>query len=147
MNIRTRSKVSKKKKIVSGDVWPEDESLVKIEEGKCLIVKPTWPYSRESLDDSLGLIAVLLLNGIYKTKNEYIRPSTTVYENDKHPEELVFEFDKKYTEKIKKIEIAYHMGKSEICAIDMCRALLTVLSSLGVTNPKHLVSKYNIHKL
>lgn len=122
--------------------WPKDESLVEVEKGKCLIVKPTWPYNRENLDESWGLIAVILCNGISTTKDAYIRPSTTVYENDKNPEELVFEFDKKYTKRIKKIEEDYNEGRGKICPIDMCSALLSIITYSGVTNPKSLVSNY-----
>lgn len=108
-----------------------NSSMARIEKGKCLIVKPIWLDSSPiQLDSRLGLIVSLLYNDISQIKDTYIRPSTSV-KDDRYLEEFVYEFDKKHTEKIKKLEEAYFLKKININACAMCDALAMFQDKLG----------------
>lgn len=140
--IKTKSKISKKKEIV-----PEDGRLFKIEEGKCIIIRPMWWIgSQDSLDTTLGFIVALFYNDISQIKDTYIRPSTWANENDKHAKELVYEFDIKDIKKIKKIEKAYFEKKVMVNVLATCDALRRFQDKLKEKKPKHLVSKHKKQK-
>ncbi len=127
-----KNKINKKKKVVSKEESYKDYSYVVEENGKCLLAFPMWPYSKDSFDVKIGRIAVLLNEEIFSS-DVYIRKSKWVYENDSNPQELVYEFDKKYTKKIKDIEKAYILGKIKIEAGLMSELMVFLINYVGPT--------------
>ena len=123
-------------------VWNEDYSLVVTEKGKCLITFPIWPYAAESVDLSIGLIAILLDRGI-RFNEAYIRPSDCRYEEDPNPKELVFEFDRRHAKRIRAIEKEYLTQDVMIEAKVMSEFIVFILNYIGTKiDVDGLISEY-----
>jgi hypothetical protein len=120
MKKQLKNNISKnKKKVLSEITWGNGLSLVEEKKDKCLIVFPMCPYG--TWDEDLGLIAILLKYGIY---GSYVKPS----DSNKYPEEIVFEYAKKHSKKIKSIEKAYFKHKISIDAKDMSMLLMLIIN-------------------
>lgn len=130
-----KSKVNKNKVKITDQTddleeWTNENSLTSVEKNKCLMLFDIWPYSRDVLDDRLGIIAVLMYKGImFNLDSPYIRPSDIVWENDETPEEIVFEYSKKDVNKIKEIEKAYHLGKIQIDPIKVLVNMIYIINT------------------
>ena len=77
----------------------------------------------------------------------YIRPSECIEDNYGDPGEVVFEFNKKHTKKIKSIEKAYFLHKIPIEAKGMASLLMSVVNDLEPKNWREgLISRYKDKK-
>jgi hypothetical protein len=150
--MKSKTKIAKNKKhTLLKDKCVYSTSLVEEEKGKCLIFFPLIPLSQKEdfcdgflgyLQEPLGLVAILVGHKI-DFNILYIRPSkkcicSNCFDCDK---ELVFEYDKKHTKEIKKIEKAYFGRKIRIEAVKMTQLLLNIVNMITIKRTA-LISLY-----
>ncbi|HEY4515876.1 MAG TPA: hypothetical protein VJH67_01660 [Candidatus Paceibacterota bacterium] len=133
-------KTKGKKKATSGNpVWTDECSLVEVEKNKCTINFPDAEYVKDAFDEDLGLIAVLIREGIYFGK-VYRKNSGFTYENGQRGTEIVYEFKKNQAKKIKEVEKAYFTGRIKIEAVEMSRLL--IIAVINYFDPKGWKPKF-----
>lgn len=131
-----KSKIVSKKIVKKGEVvdkkktsldrkkekWSAENSFIKEENDKCLVVFPILDDPKDDIKGDLVFIAVLLLKKIFSI-NIYTRKSVTDVKSDPSSQELVYEFDKRYTKRIKEIEQAYYFGEIQISAATLSQLI------------------------
>ena len=126
--------IRKKKTPSHEDVLAEEMSLLEEEKDKCIISFPVIQYARNAFDVDLGLIGILAMNKVI-FNDAYTKPR-----------EVIFAFDKKDANKIRKIEKAYFAHEIQIDAQGMSELTMFVVNFLKSANwRKNIGSKRKRH--
>ena len=113
-------------KASSKNVQEMNYSLVENRKGKCVVCFPTFPYAEGCIPNDIGFISILEINDIH-----------VGHLNIKNPEEVVFEFDKKYTSRIKSLEKAYFAEKIKVDASVMSDITIFFVNRILPSGPEH----------